>query len=204
MEGRKDDIIRKLKKALATASAGLLTPQQISLEPAPPFLRGAFDLCFPAGFLMSAAAKSGKPIEHAKRLAAAIDAPGLIVTAGAAAPAFVNIKLAAAVLAAIVHDCPKAGVSVAQDFELDAATPKNILLEFCSANPTGPLHFGHARGSILSDTLARIFTYAGVKVTREYYINDIGGQIDKLGASVLARFKQEVLKDATAEFPQDG
>lgn len=82
---------------------------------------------------------------------------------------------------------------------------QKILLEFVSANPTGPLHIGHARGAIYGDTLARIGRFLGHKITSEYYINDAGSQIDNLVNSVL-NAKSETLGDSSGDFnemPQD-
>ncbi len=76
------------------------------------------------------------------------------------------------------------------------------LIEFVSANPTGPLHVGHGRGAALGDSLVRIFRYLGHDVTAEFYINDAGGQMRNLGLSVEARIKE--LKGETANFPEEG
>ena len=67
---------------------------------------------------------------------------------------------------------------------------QNILVEFVSANPTGPLHVGHGRGAAVGDALARLLTLAGAKVSREYYVNDVGTQVETLGKSVLMRAQQ--------------
>lgn len=71
---------------------------------------------------------------------------------------------------------------------------KSILLEFVSANPTGPLHIGHARGAILGDVLARVGTHLGYKITKEYYINDAGNQIYLLGLSIYLTGRENILK----------
>lgn len=81
-------------------------------------------------------------------------------------------------------------------------TQHRISLEFVSANPTGPLHFGNGRGGIIGDVLANIFTFIGHHVTKEYYINDAGVQIKKLGASFKARYLQLIGIDA--QLPEDG
>ncbi len=83
-----------------------------------------------------------------------------------------------------------------------AHSSEKILLEFVSANPTGPLHVGHGRGAALGDSLVRIHRYLGHAVTAEFYINDAGGQIRNLGFSVEARVKE--LKGETVEFPENG
>ncbi len=77
---------------------------------------------------------------------------------------------------------------------------EKVLFEFVSANPTGPLHVGHGRGAAIGDSLARIFTFLGWEVKREYYLNDIGNQITNLGKSVKLRIKEFVFKkQLTAE-----
>ena len=80
---------------------------------------------------------------------------------------------------------------------------KKVDIEYVSANPTGYLHLGHARGAAVGDSLARIMKKAGYDVTREYYINDAGNQIDHMGESLIARYKQRC-GDASAEVPEDG
>ena len=79
---------------------------------------------------------------------------------------------------------------------------KKVEIEYVSANPTGTLHLGHARGAAYGDSLARIMKCAGYDVTREYYINDGGNQINNLTTSILARYKE--LKGEKVEFPEDG
>jgi len=122
----------------------------------------------------------------------------LIASAEVAGPGFINLRLALAahqaVLAAIWSEGEKYGVS--------CATHEKILVEFVSANPTGPLHVGHARQAALGDSLCRLFSAQGCDVTREFYYNDAGNQIDNLAISVQARAKG-VAPDAP-EFPADG
>jgi arginyl-tRNA synthetase len=79
---------------------------------------------------------------------------------------------------------------------------KNTLIEFVSSNPTGPLHIGHGRGAAIGDSLARVFSFMGYKVLKEYYVNDLGNQIEKLGLSLEARYKE--LQGERPEFPEDG
>ncbi|HJD55215.1 MAG TPA: arginine--tRNA ligase [Rickettsia endosymbiont of Pyrocoelia pectoralis] len=75
-------------------------------------------------------------------------------------------------------------------FEVDIDKNKNINLEYVSANPTGPMHIGHARGAVYGDVLARILTKVGYKVTKEYYVNDAGSQINDLVDTVILRYKE--------------
>ncbi|RPI78882.1 MAG: arginine--tRNA ligase, partial [Desulfobacteraceae bacterium] len=79
---------------------------------------------------------------------------------------------------------------------------EKIMIEFVSANPTGPLHLGQGRGAALGDTLCRILAFMGYDVFREYYINDAGQQVRLLGESIYARYKQ--ISDPTRAFPENG
>jgi arginyl-tRNA synthetase len=83
-----------------------------------------------------------------------------------------------------------------------ADSQSSLLIEFVSANPTGPLHVGHGRGAALGDCLARIFRFLGHKVTTEYYLNDVGNQIEMLGRSVAARRAE--LEGRGGPFPENG
>src|SRR5205807_9818562 len=79
---------------------------------------------------------------------------------------------------------------------------KKVLIEFVSANPTGPLHVGHGRGAALGDSLALILSHLGYEVSREYYVNDAGNQVRMLGESILARVAEAEGKPVT--FPENG
>lgn len=81
---------------------------------------------------------------------------------------------------------------------------KKVMVEFVSANPTGPMHMGNARGGALGDCLASVLEYAGYDVTREFYINDAGNQIEKFGNSLNARYIQQLKGEDAIEFPEDG
>ena len=76
-----------------------------------------------------------------------------------------------------------------------------VNVEYVSANPTGPLHVAHARGAVVGDALANLLAKAGYAVTKEYYINDAGAQVDKLGQSTFLRYK-EALGDAIGDIPE--
>ncbi|HEX2978114.1 MAG TPA: arginine--tRNA ligase [Candidatus Babeliales bacterium] len=90
-----------------------------------------------------------------------------------------------------------------QFFKLEQSAPRsNFNIEFVSANPTGPLHLGHGRGGIIGDVLGNILRFLGHNVTKEFYINDAGNQIQKLGASFKARCLQVLGKDA--QLPEEG
>ena len=81
---------------------------------------------------------------------------------------------------------------------------KKVMVEFVSANPTGPMHMGNARGGVLGDTLANVLARDGWDVWKEFYVNDAGNQINKFARSILARYKQIVLGEDAVPFPEDG
>ena len=103
-----------------------------------------------------------------------------------AGPGFINFFLAADAFQAVVADILASGVAYGRD---DSRQRGKLMVEFVSANPTGPLHVGHGRGAAVGDCLARLCEAAGWDVTREFYYNDAGAQIGNLGISVQARIK---------------
>ena len=121
--------------------------------------------------------------EAAGEVAAADGRLSVIGSVAVASPGFVNLRLADAALAGVVQRLlahPETWGHV------PAARPRRVNVEFVSANPTGPLHIGNARGAFVGDLLCRVLEAAGHEVTREYYFNDFGAQVRNLGASVLA------------------
>jgi len=104
-----------------------------------------------------------------------------------AGPGFINIQLADGVWASQLEAVLAAG----RDFgRITSSNPEPVNIEFVSANPTGPLHAAHARGAIFGDVLANLLSFTGQKVTREYYINDAGAQVDVLARSAYLRYLQ--------------
>jgi arginyl-tRNA synthetase len=125
------------------------------------------------------------PREVAERLGAAL---ARALGAGlerfeVAGPGFLNLFLADRWLLAALADVLRAGERFG---EAGAGEPERILVEFVSANPTGPMHVGHARNAAYGDSLARVLAFHGHRMEREFYVNDVGSQVLKLGASVLA------------------
>ena len=116
---------------------------------------------------------------------------------GSAAPGFINLTLAAGLLAAAGAD-RACGRRRLRPQRPGPRTQVNV--EFCSANPTGPLHVGHGRGTVFGDALASVLEHAGYAVTREYYVNDGGAQIETLARSLHLRYR-EALGEAIGEIP---
>jgi arginyl-tRNA synthetase len=123
----------------------------------------------------------------------------LIESVAIAGPGFINLTLKREAFAQFLDGLHKQG---AQSFVPEAITKQKINVEFISANPTGPLHIGHGRGGIIGDVLGNILAFIGHDVTKEFYINDAGNQITKLGNSFKIRCLQEL--GQTVELPEDG
>ncbi|MFH5231572.1 arginine--tRNA ligase [Antrihabitans spumae] len=132
------------------------------------------------------------PRELAGWLAEALTATDGIATADVAGPGFLNIRLDASAQGAILTSVLAAGAEFGSATTL---TGKTINLEFVSANPTGPIHLGGTRWAAVGDALGRILGSQGAAVTREYYFNDHGGQIDRFAESLIAAAKNEPTPD---------
>ncbi len=137
-----------------------------------------------------------KPRDIAEALAGKLAADPRIETAEVAGPGFLNLRLAPdawhGVIAAILSDGMDYGRS-----DMGAGVKVNV--EYVSANPTGPLHVGHTRGAVFGDALASLLAYAGHDVTREYYINDGGAQVDVLARSVYLRYLEALGQEVAFE-----
>jgi arginyl-tRNA synthetase len=143
-----------------------------------------------------------KPREVAGELVEAIrqeDADGWIASLSVAGPGFINIVLSDDAWREVVATALRKGDRFGAS---DEGKGEKVLLEFVSANPTGPLHVGHGRGAAVGDALARILSFEGHDVATEYYVNDVGNQMDNLGRSLFARYLQECGVDAP--LPEDG
>ena len=119
----------------------------------------------------------------------------------AAGPGFINFRLADSWYA----DVLKAVTSEGDDYgRSNEGQGKKLMVEFVSANPTGPMHMGNARGGVLGDALASVLDRVGYKVWREFYVNDAGNQIEKFANSIDVRYQQLLLGEDKVEFPEDG
>jgi len=141
-----------------------------------------------------------KPRQMAERVVAELRLPdGLVSKVEIAGPGFINFWLADDQLADIVGQILERGSSYGQS-EIGVGLRVNV--EFVSANPTGPLHVGHGRGAAYGDALASLLEWTGHAVTREFYINDAGVQIDKLAWSLWARLQEALGRDG--DIPEGG
>ena len=128
-----------------------------------------------------------KPRDIALKLAEQLMSDGRITAADVAGPGFLNLRLANDVWQGLIGQV----LNMGQQYGTSSmGIGKKVNVEFVSANPTGPLHIGHTRGAVFGDALAGLLAFAGYDVTREYYINDGGAQVDVLARSVYLRYLQ--------------
>src|SRR4029450_9675852 len=192
--------IREIEPALrATRPAGEFPPDldfsAITAEPPRDVAHG--DIATNAAMVLAKAAKK-KPRDIAEPLLARLKANPDVVDGAVAGPGFINLKISDTFWRDRLRDCLKAGIAYG-DSPMGQGAKVNV--EYVSANPTGPLHVAHARGAVVGDALANLLAKAGYAVTKEYYINDAGAQVDKLGQSTYLRYK-EALGDVIGDIPE--
>lgn len=150
--------------------------------------------------LSLASAQKRPPREIANRLLECLkDADGMIEKIEIAGPGFINFRLKNEAWRLILEEILNQKGLYGRT---EVGKGEKVLVEFVSANPTGPLHLGHGRGAALGDTLCRILSFCGYEVVREFYINDAGRQIRLLGESIYSRYRQ--MTEPDYPFPQDG
>jgi len=155
------------------------------------------DIATNAAMVLAKAARK-KPRDIAEPLLARLKDNPDVVNGAVAGPGFINLKIADSFWRERLRDCLKAGIAYG-DSPMGKGSKVNV--EYVSANPTGPLHVAHARGAVVGDSLANLLAKAGYAVTKEYYINDAGAQVDILGQSTFLRYK-EALGDSIGDIPE--
>ena len=118
-----------------------------------------------------------------------------------AGPGFMNFRLGESWYSDVIKTVLREGSDYGRS---NIGEGKKLMVEFVSANPTGPMHMGNARGGVLGDALASVLEKTGYDVTREFYVNDAGNQIEKFAVSIEARCLQLLLGEDAVEFPEDG
>ncbi len=139
-----------------------------------------------------------KPREVAELLVAKIQDFAEVETAEIAGPGFINLRVKPELWQSVVRDVLEHGVGYGN---VDIGEGQAVNIEYVSANPTGPMHIGHARGAVVGDVLALLMMKAGYNVTKEYYINDAGAQVEALTRSAYLRYK-EALGEEIGEIPE--
>jgi arginyl-tRNA synthetase len=151
--------------------------------------------------LALASSQKRRPLEIASVIVDHLrDEENLLEKAEIAAPGFINFRIRPREWHRILSDI----VSLRQEYgSSKVGNGEKVLVEFVSANPTGPLHLGHGRGAALGDTLCRILSFCGFDIVREFYINDAGQQVRLLGESIYSRWKQ-MHDNPEYPFPENG
>src|SRR5579885_2418059 len=128
-----------------------------------------------------------KPRELADAIAQQLRADDLIDKVDVAGPGFINLVLKPAAWIDALRTAVRRGAHYGRS-DIGKSEPVNV--EYVSANPTGPMHVGHCRGAVFGDALASLLDFTGFKVTREYYVNDAGAQVDVLARSAFLRYRE--------------
>ncbi|MBQ7097794.1 MAG: arginine--tRNA ligase [Clostridia bacterium] len=206
IENSKEKIGQAVKSAFLTAvEKGILTvaeeidiDEKIQLEVPKDEQHGDF-ACNIAMLL----AKSLRmpPRKIAEAIAEGIETGGEIERVEVAGAGFINFYLSNSRLYDVIREIEEKGSDYGK---IEMGKGKKVMVEFVSANPTGPMHMGNARGGALGDCMASVLEYAGYDVTREFYVNDAGNQIEKFGKSLEARYIQQLKGEDAIEFPEDG
>jgi len=191
----RDHLLQLLTQALAQV-APHEAPRVIALERPKQAAHGDY-ACNAA--LQIAKGLKQPPRQVAERLVAALPSSDWLEGAEIAGPGFINLRLKPAAKQAIVHAALTGGAAFGR---VERPRPGAVMVEFVSANPTGPLHVGHGRQAALGDAICNLLAAQGWPVTREFYYNDAGVQIANLGRSVQARARQH--RGEGAAFPEDG
>ena len=166
----------------------------VTVEPPRDPLHG--DMATNAAMVLAKPA-GAKPRDIAEALAEKLAEDARVSSAEVAGPGFLNLRLGNAVWQGL----PKTILSSGTDYgKSDMGQGLRVNVEYVSANPTGPLHVGHTRGAVFGDALASLLDYAGYDVTREYYINDGGAQVDVLARSVYLRYQEA--HDLSVDWPE--
>ena len=155
------------------------------------------DMATNAAMVLAKEAKT-KPRDLAEAIAAKLRADDLIASVDVAGPGFINLTLKPSAWSDALRTVLREGAAYGQS-SMGAAEKVNV--EYVSANPTGPMHVGHCRGAVFGDALCSLLQFAGYDVTREYYINDAGAQVDVLARSAFLRYR-EALGEDIGEIPE--
>jgi len=181
------NLFKQFRQEIVTILDRIVPGQDTSkVNAEPPREETHGDVATNAAMVLSKAAGC-KPRDLAERLAEELRRLPSVEQVEIAGPGFINLRLADSFWAAQLGDILRSGTAYG-DSDLGGGQPMNV--EYVSANPTGPMHVGHARGAVVGDALAGLLEKAGYKVAREYYINDAGAQVDVLARSAYLRYRE--------------
>ena len=189
------DVLTRVRAACALELGPAADLSRVVVEPPKDPTHG--DMATNAAMVLAREAKT-KPRELAEKIAGRLRADDLIASVEVAGPGFINLALKPLAWADTLRSVLRQGNEYGQS-TIGAGEKVNV--EYVSANPTGPMHVGHCRGAVFGDALASLLQFAGYDVTREYYINDAGAQVDVLARSALLRYR-EALGQSIGEIPE--
>ncbi|MDH6229725.1 arginyl-tRNA synthetase [Mesorhizobium soli] len=178
---------------LKDKDGGIVDVTRIAVEPPRDATHG--DLATNAAMVL-AKPTGQNPRALAEKIAEALRQDKDVAAVDVAGPGFVNLRLTDGFWQSHLQDVLKLGA----DYGRSKLGKGKVNVEYVSANPTGPMHVGHCRGAVVGDTLANVLAFAGYNVTKEYYINDAGAQIDVLARSAMLRYR-EALGEEIGEIP---
>jgi arginyl-tRNA synthetase len=178
------DMLARVRAAAGSVLGPEADLSRIVVEPPRDATHG--DMATNAAMVLSKDAGK-KPRELAEAIAAALRADDKVEKVDVAGPGFINLTLKSHVWGEALRQALAAGKDYGRS-AMGQGVPVNV--EYVSANPTGPLHVGHGRGAVFGDALASLLAFAGYEVTREYYINDAGAQVDVLARSAYLRYRE--------------
>lgn len=189
------NIFNQLKQDIIVASRQLYNNQEIANTATIETPKDSFNGDLSSNIAMIIAAKESiSPREVALKFKEVLITLPYIASIEIAGPGFINFTIKADSWQASIKDILQ---HEEKFFEIDIDKSRNINIEYVSANPTGPMHIGHARGAVYGDVLARILQKVGYSVTKEYYVNDAGSQINDLVSTVLLRYKEALGEQIT-------
>jgi len=189
------DVLSRVRSACAWELGAAADLSRVVVEPPKEASHG--DMATNAAMVLARQARS-KPRELADRIAQRLRGDDLIAAVEVAGPGFINLVLKPAAWTDTLRAVLRQGSSYGRS-AIGAGEKVNV--EYVSANPTGPMHVGHCRGAVFGDALANLLQFTGHDVTREYYINDAGAQVDDLARSAFLRYR-EALGQAIGEIPE--
>lgn len=203
IQNAKDQILGLTVAAYEKAAAAGLLPEGVSVTPSVEIPKDTANGDYTTTYCLAAAKAMRKnPREVAKILTENMVLDGTYFTSvEIAGPGFLNFRLGNKWFADTVKCIEAEGDAYGCN---DMLRGKKYMVEFVSANPTGPMHMGNARGGVLGDTLASVLQKSGAEVWREFYVNDAGNQIEKFAKSLEARYFQIIKGEDAVEFPEDG
>ncbi|HYA81289.1 MAG TPA: arginine--tRNA ligase [Methylocystis sp.] len=192
-----DRIAAVLADIAASGRLPALDPARFVVEPPKDASLG--DLATNAAMVFAKEAKEHfqNPRQLAAEIAYALAQSEGVAEAEVAGPGFINIRLHASVYRDVLRAALLAPQSFGRPEKGRGALEGKVNIEYVSANPTGPMHVGHGRGAVFGDALANLLEFAGCEVTREYYVNDAGAQVDVLARSAFLRYREALGEEIT-------